>query len=211
MIIYTPIDITVELPNPVKLKEYVLANQLSNLEGTTGYKSIICPVASINAVTDWRDASQIFKDNRDLNNELVYAPGILDQFPMFKTIMDSLPFIKSIAAVLNLHTTVLSEHRDTVIDPSDPTSPERYNVLLTPHFRQDSFFIAPTESNSRMYPTILEKYPIYAFNNKDIYHGADPVLNSRIIMICAGLIDHKQHQELIQRSAEKFKEYVIRH
>jgi hypothetical protein len=211
VIIYTPVDISIELPDPFKLREYVLANQLINLKETTGYESIITPVASINDVDDWRDAKQIFKDDQDLNNELVYAPGILDQFPVFKTIMDSLPFVKSIAAVLNLHTTVLPEHQDTVIDSSDPASPERYNVLLTPHFGQDSFFISPTKSNSRIYPTILEKYPIYAFNNKDIYHGADPVLNNRIIMICAGLINHEQHKELIKTSAEKFKEYVIRH
>ena len=210
MIIYTPIDIPINLPDPFQLKKYVLANQLTNLKETTGYESIICPVASINNISNWKAADQIFKDE-EINNNLVYAPSILEQFPIFKTILDSLPFIKIIGAVLNLHTTVLPEHRDTIIDLSNPPSPERYNVLLTPHFRQNSFFIAPTASNSRIYPTILEKYPMYAFNNKDIYHGADPVLDDRIIMICAGLIDHKKHKDLITRSAEKFKDYVIRH
>lgn len=211
MIIYTPIDITIDLPDPNKLKEYVLANHLTNLKETTGYESIICPIASNGSITDWKDASQIFKDENDFSNDLTYAPGILDQFPMFKTIMDSLPFKKGIAAVLNLHTTVLSEHQDIIIDSSNPESPERYNVLLTPHYGQDSFFIAKSKYNSRIYPTMLQEYPVYAFNNKDIYHGADPVLENRIIMVCGGLIDHKKHQELIKRSVEKFKEYVIQY
>jgi hypothetical protein len=62
-----------------------------------------------------------------------------------------------------------------------------------------------------MYPTILKKYPIYAFNNKDVYHGADPVLDNRIIMVCGGLIDHTKHNQLINRSAKKFKNYVIKY
>jgi len=210
MIIYTPIDIAVDLPDPIKLKEYVLANHLTNLKETTGYESIICPIASINCISDWRDAGQIFKEETP-DNSLVYAPKILEQFPMFKTIMDQLPFVKIIGAVLNLHTTVLPEHQDIVIDTSNPTSPERYNVLLTPHQGQNSFFLSASRSNSRMYPTILKKYPIYAFNNKDVYHGADPVLDNRIIMVCGGLIDHTKHNQLINRSAKKFKNYVIKY
>jgi len=43
-----------------------------------------------------------------------------------------------------------------------------------------------------------------------VFHGADKVLNERIILICAGILDEEKHDKLIKASSEKFKDYVIR-
>jgi hypothetical protein len=212
MIVYTPIDIACKVPDRQQLTDYVLNNYMTNVPETTGYNSLLCAIASRNDVTDWRDATQIFVEddfqNLNKNTQLKYAPGVM---PELKEILEALPFREIIGAGLNLQTNVLPAHRDEILDLSNPMSPERYNVLLTPHYGIESFFLAKTLDSEKDYPTILEDYPIYAFNNKDFYHGADPVLDNRIIMICAGLIDHTRHEELIKRSSEKFKDYVIRY
>ncbi len=51
---------------------------------------------------------------------------------------------------------------------------------------------------------------MYAFSNNKVYHGADKVLDQRIILICAGILDEEKHNNLIKASSEKFKDYVIR-
>jgi hypothetical protein len=118
-----------------------------------------------------------------------------------------------------MHCTIVNvyikDHADIYVNADDddvnwPTSPERYNVLLTPHYGQNSFFLCKEIDGARTYPTMLKDYPIYAFSNRNAYHGADTVLDNRVIMICSGVIDEDKHQELIKRSVDKFKEYVIR-
>jgi hypothetical protein len=111
---------------------------------------------------------------------------------------------------LSLHTTILESHRDEILNLGI-YSPERYNVLLSPHYEQDSFFICKEKHGEKHYPKILKDYPIYAFNNNETYHGADLVLDKRVILICGGILDEQKHVDLINRSAEKFNNYVIRY
>lgn len=211
MIVYTPIDIKCTVPNSAELTEFLLNNHMSNLKEITGYGNLLCAVAFRTKVKNWRDADEIFLKtdiNANLDNDLMYAPGAPKEL---KDILESLPYEKITGAWLNLHLEPLEAHQDDPLDFSHPMSPERYNVLLTDHYGQDSFFISKDDKSERKYPTVLKDYPIYAFNNKEVFHGADPVLNGRIIMVCSGIIDHAKHEELINRSAEKFKEHVIRY
>ena len=213
MIVYTPIDIPCQVPPQDKLVSYIQENYMTNLEETFGYTSLLAGLVARHPVEDWRDANDVFADTSyELAEEhsLFFAPGVTALFPELMDILYALPYKQIVGAALSLHTNYLPPHDDD-IDTNYPTSPERYNVLLTPHYGQDSFFICKDIDSPRDYPTILQDYPVYAFNNKDIYHGADPVLDRRVIMICSGIIDEGKHQALIARSVEKFKDYVIQY
>jgi len=214
MIIYTPIDISVKLPNYTRLKEYFNINRMYNLKETTGYTSQMCAVASRNSVSNWKDATDVFKPDNDTdfdltyNSIIYYAPGIQEQFPELVDILNLLPYKQIVGAALNMHTELLPTHRDRIYSET-AVSPARYNVLLSPHFGQDSFYLTNNFNSKKVYPTILEEYPIYAFNNNDVYHGADIILDDRIILVCMGVLDNGKHQQLIEQSTTKFKEYVI--
>ena len=213
MIVYTPIDIPCPVvPNHELLVDYVNSNHMTNLFDTYGYTSLLAAIVSRNPVDDWQNANDVFADAsyelRPTQN-LFFAPNVTALFPELFQMLFALPYKQILGAALSLHTKYLPTHNDDV-DPNFPSSPERYNILLSPHYDQDSFFICKDTNGPRTYPTILKDYPIYAFNNKDMYHGADPVLDRRVIMICSGIIDEEKHQKLITRSAEKFKQHVIR-
>jgi hypothetical protein len=201
-------------PDHNELVKYIESNYLSNVHETFGYTSMICPLASRHPVSDWRNALDVFSDSDqgyDLQEEyqLYYPADVRELFPSLFQLVDQLPYKQIIGLALNIHTTDLPPHRDEV-DSTDVFGPERYNVLLSPHYGDDSFFISK-DKITKDYPVILKEYPVYAFNNKDIYHGATPVLDKRVIMICGGVIDNDKHQSLINRSIDKFKEYVIQY
>lgn len=206
MIAYTPIDMTVTLPDETVLKDYFFKNNITNLAETTGYTSSLCSLISRSPIDNWRDANQVFADYT--GNDLYYAPGVRETLPELIDFIHRLPYTELIGAVLNLHTAYLAPHRDECMN-LDIDGPERYNLLLTNHYEQDSFFICEEQNSEKKYPKILKDYPVYAFNNNKIYHGADTVLDQRIILICAGILDKEKHEELINRSVEKFREYVI--
>lgn len=210
MIVYTPIDLPCKIPDRKKLTDYVLSNYIENLS----YTSMLCAVASRNPIKNWRDADEVFPDydrEYDLRDDpkVYYSPGLEENFPEIVEVLSILPYKQVIGAALNMHTNLLYSHQDDK-DPTGASSPERYNVLLTPHYEQDSFFISKNKNGEKIYPKVLKDAPIYAFNNKDIYHGADIVLDNRIILVCAGIIDHDNHEELIERSVKKYEDYAIR-
>ena len=213
MIVYTPIDIPLQVPDHTLLVDYIKNNYITNLQDTYGYTSLLAGIASRTPINDWRDANDVFSDNNYEQTDgliLYFPPNVTSLFPELIKLLYELPYKQILGAALSLHTNYLAPHDDDA-DPNCPSRPERYNVLLSPHYDQDSFFICKEVDGQRDYPTILKDYPVYAFNNKDIYHGADTVLDQRVIMICSGIIDEEKHQMLINRSTEKFKEYVIKY
>jgi len=213
MIVYTPIDIPLRVPDHALLVDYIENNYITNLQSTYGYTSLLAGIASRTPVDDWRNANHVFSDSsyeQTDNPVLYFPPRVISLFPELIKLLYKLPYKQVLGAALSLHTKYLAPHDDDT-DTNNPSSPERYNILLSPHYGQDSFFICKEVDGPRDYPTILKDYPIYAFNNKDIYHGADPVLDHRVIMICSGIIDEEKHRALIARSVEKFKDYVIQY
>jgi len=169
MIIYTPIDIKCKIPDQDLLIEYVKKNYLDK---NIIPNALLCPLVVRKAVTDWRDASQIFTEDKlqDLtdNDPTYYRPGIKELMPELIEILESLPFKQIIGGGLYLQTGPVDAHHDITIDFTYPKSPERYNVLLTPHYDQDSFYIAKEITGEKIYPKILKDYPIYAFNDQKI-------------------------------------------
>jgi hypothetical protein len=211
MIVYTPLDIKLKLPAYNKVLKYVSENYVEGLDNHTGYTSRLCPIATPFPVSNWRSAPDVFpKFELDEFKELNFAPNILEIFPEIENIFKTLPYDTLYGAMFNWHMELLPPHRDTLID-QDPPELERINVLISPHYNQKSFFLQQTMTSEPVYPTILEEYPFYAFNDTNMYHGADPVLDNRIIIVFIGILNKDKHKELIDRSVEKFKDYVIRY
>jgi hypothetical protein len=209
MIVYTPLDIKLTLPNYSDVLKYVEENYILGLEDHTGYTSWLCPIATPFPAADWRKAEQVFPTN-ELSEfkQLNFVPGILEKFPELQIIIDSLPYKTLYGAVFNLHRAPLPAHNDTVTD-NNPPQLERINILISPHYGIKSFFLQRTLDSEPLYPVTLQDYPAYAFNDIDIKHGADPVLDNRIIIVFLGILDKERYQELIDRSVEKFKDYII--
>lgn len=209
MIVYTPLDLTVQLPNHVAVLDYINKNYILNLKEHLGYTSRLCPIACPFPVSNWRDSKEVFTDqNLDNFVELHYVPGILELFPELTTIIDQLPYEKLYGMSFNLHTADLPAHHDTRID-SDPPELDRINVLVSPHYDQPSFFLQKDYNSNPVYPRILKDHPVYAFNDTAVLHGANPVLNNRIIIVFVGKLDKVRYKELTTRSIEKFKECVV--
>jgi len=208
---YTPIDIEFDSStvDKVQLLSFIKNNYVKDLE----YTSKLAPIVVRHKVNDWRSKADIF--GKDVgyklsdNYKLYYAPGIEETFPTIVKLLDQLPYKQLIGACFNLHQNPLYPHQDEN-DTNMPQTPERYNVLLTEHFGQDSFFVAKTRTSEKVYPTILKEAPVYSFDNRNFYHGADPVLDNRVILVCSGILDDERHKELIRRSSEKYKNYVIK-
>lgn len=206
---YTPIDLKFDPVDYSTLLEYVKTNYITNLE----YTSRLSPVATRHAVNDWTDCGEVFdKDvGYDLKEDykIFFAPGIEELFPSIVDLIHRLPYKQLIGACFNLHENPLYAHRDEV-DTTFPYTPERYNVLLSPHHGLDSFFVCENLDSEKVYPTILKDYPVYAFDNRNYYHGADPVLDNRIILVCSGIVNEDKHKQLIDSSVAQFEDYVIR-
>jgi hypothetical protein len=210
MIVYTPLDIKFTLPKYHDVLKYVEENYILGLEEHTGYTSWLCPIATPFPANDYRNASDVFPPNElDDFKQLNFVPGILEKFPEITDIINSLPYEVLYGVSFNLHRKILPPHRDTLID-LDPPNLERINILLSPHYRQQSFFLQEQINSDPIYPVILDEYPAYAFNDTNMYHGADPVLDNRIIMVFVGKLNKEKYSMLIEKSVEKFKEYIIK-
>jgi hypothetical protein len=207
---YTPIDLAFDPVDTNLLLDYVNKNYVTNID----YTSKLCVIATRHSVNDWTDGREVFDKEttgyrlKD-NYRVFFAPEVETLFPSVIDLISRLPYKQLIAACFSLHENVLHPHRDEV-DDSHPYTPERYNVLLTPHFTEKSFFVSEHLESEKIYPTMLEEYPVYAFDNRNYFHGADPVLDKRVILVCAGVIDEDKHKALVDTSVEKFKDYVIR-
>lgn len=209
MIVYTPLDIKFKLPNYNDVLKYVEDNYVIGLEEHTGYTSWLCPIATPFPANNYRNANEVFPPNElDEFQQLNFVPGVLDKFPELNDIIDAMPYKVLYGVAFNLHRKPLPPHRDTLIDP-DPPELERINILISPHYGQKSFFLQTSLASAPIYPTVLEDYPAYAFNDTKMYHGADPVLDDRIIIVFIGKLDKEKYAKLITRSIEKFKEYII--
>lgn len=209
MIVYTPLDIELTLPNYNEILKYVEENYVIGLEKHTGYTSWLCPIATPFAANDYRNASEVFPPN-DLAEfkKMNYVPGILDKFPELVDIINAMPYSTLYGVSFNLHKAPLGAHHDRALDLTPHDMP-RINILISPHYGKSSFFMQDSNDGNRIYPTILKDYPAYAFNDTRMLHGADPVLDNRIIIIFVGILDKTKYSELVERSVNKFKKYII--
>jgi len=126
-------------------------------------------------------------------------------FPGLVDCIMQLPFVEIGAVGLLKQLKEIEPHVDT-FDPTMPTEPRRYLVLLTPP-AENTFYILKNDI-----PEVVPVHPDYrafAFNSTDTTHGAIAPSGIKILMSVVGILDHDAHAALITRSMDKFKEWTI--
>jgi len=212
-ILYTPLDIPVNLPNSQELYDWALKNTFR--ENT--YKQFELgwfthsPIAACIDPVDWRDVNMLHKvenylKNQYVNDKTVYHPEFKKLFPNIIDAIKQLPFKELTGASVKIQYGPTFAHRDDLhsIEDTDLKEPKRITMLLT------EFSTLWLETDRKFYPKVTPGYPIYAFNNSDCKHGSDFVEGKiRMILDTAGILDSKNHSELIRRSIAKFPNEVI--
>jgi hypothetical protein len=216
-ILFTPLDIHISLPAEQEI--YTWAEQNTFIQ--TNYKQYELgwfthsPVACCIDPNDWRDVRELYKVEDHLkkqivgNNETHFHPEFSKLFPELIEAIKVLPFKELTGASVKIQRGPSFPHRDDLhtVEESGLEEPKRITMSLTDVSRSTLYL---QKNDVKIYAKIPEGYPCYAFNNKDVFHAADYDPSSiRIILDTAGMLDAKKHKELIERSVEKFKEYVI--
>lgn len=216
-ILFTPLDIPIELPNESEILNWAEANTLIQTE----YKQYELgwfthsPVACCIQPSDWRDIKLLqevedkLKNTHVNTNETFFHPEFAKLFPGLVEAIKQLPFKELTGASVKIQRGPSFPHLDDLhtIEESGLDEPKRITMSLT-DVRFSTLYLE--KNKVKIHPRIPEGYPCYAFNNRDVLHAADYIPDRiRIILDTAGMLDAKKHKELLERSVEKFKEFVI--
>lgn len=233
MIPYTPIDLAIELPDTAALYHYCLTNTLSknpNLDNgiicMVGCKEDLTDWRATIDCYDGRiydqDTENFYNAHYDRlhkaanstkkSNQVFFEPEFKKQFPSLVDACLKLPFefLSSVHLLLagNRGTPLHRDPPPLKDDPSQQSAvvPNRYNISLN-CFDDPRFFVIKEDGTEKTYMRVTSEYPCFAFNNRDYLHGADsPKTASEIRMqlLVYGVLDDGRHQELLNRSIEKF-------
>lgn len=216
-ILFTPLDIPVPLPNEQEIYNWAEANTFRE----TNYKQFQLgwfthsPVACCIPLDDWRDVNALYEvedvlKNKQVNNpDPYFQPEFSKLFPGLVETIKQLPFKELTGASVKIQRGPSFPHLDDLhtVEEDGLEEPKRITISLT----DVNFSTLYLEKDGvKIYPKIPEGYSCYAFNNKDVLHAADyDPTRIRIILDTAGMLDVQKHKELLERSVDKFKDYVI--
>lgn len=213
-LIYTQIDIPIELPDVEDMKDFHFTHGTTN----TDYEDIIqnrhdyTVACSRYAVDDWRilpTAKYMNKKDWKVTSEdykLNWNPDFAKRFPTLVDAILAAPFKEIAFAGWMRQISPYVLHKDSY-DQQDPLEPRRYNILLTEP--EHNTFYMEDGKGGEVRPTNCKEYPMFAFNNTDVLHGTKPITKFKLMMGIVGIIDHERHAELLTRSLQKFSENAI--
>ena len=144
---------------------------------------------------------------------------------LISNLLESLPFVKTRSIRLWSSHTVIRLHRDDNM-PSSLSPylrfPTEIRVMIDDKNPRETFWLAchkkykPNEEakipdNERYYVHLPAESNTFAWNNEDYLHAADYIEGHRkILVVIKGWIDVDRFEELMDRSIERFPNYVIR-
>jgi hypothetical protein len=216
-ILFTPLDIPINLPDEQEIYNWAEANTFRQTE----YKQYELgwfthsPVACCILPDDWRDVKELYKVEDHLKNQIVgnndtfFHPEFSKLFPQLVEAIKALPFKELTGASVKIQRGPSFPHQDDLhtIEDVGIEEPKRITMSLT-DVTQSKLYLE--KDGNKFYPTMPNGYPCYAFNNKDCNHAAEYDSDRiRIILDTAGILDARKHRELITRSVNKFKDYVL--
>jgi hypothetical protein len=210
-LVYTPIDIPCHLPDEQKILKWFHSHCLIG-DDYWEYKSGRHQWAMVSTSKDpvnWRHYDETMWNNRRVEQDIAPTifthPGFEDEFPELVSVIRQLPFKQLSVTGMLYQIGEIPLHNDTY-DPHDPAEPRRYTIYLTdPKFNTFYFNI----NGEKVFPKINPDYCCFAFNNRDVQHGALKTDREKIILTAAGIIDDERHEKLLAQSIEKFKDYLI--
>ena len=134
-----------------------------------------------------------------------YEPGEVKwNVPELKEILEYYPGEVTHAQVLNQKSVIVA-HKDTPIVEKQ-VEPNGFKILMNDKLEK-SFFVKIKAK--RHFIDLPETTNCFTINEHEILHGAMMPKSDKYIVSCFGIIDEKRHQELIDRSLEKYGKYGI--
>jgi hypothetical protein len=210
-LIYLPIDIDVEWPDEAVLIDWFHKHKLKDTDYWE-YKSnrhTWAMTSTCKEPKDWHRYDKDIWDNRRKEGEnhgVVLHPGFTEIFPSLANCLKQLPFKQLTVSGMLYQMGEIPPHRDAH-DTRNPTEPRRYTIYLT-HPKHNTFYFSRDESGSKkIYPNLIT--PCFAFNNTDVYHGAEATNRPKIILTMAGILDNTAHEHLLEKSLKKYKDYAL--
>jgi hypothetical protein len=222
-IAYLPVEIDVRLPDEQEIIDYVKKYQIPSMTHLNGPRFdpwIGAPVMGRAKTSDWYDPEK-FKEifcNRLVPNTapIEYANNIDEKFPELIYMINQLPMKETSVVMLLMQTRQVTAHTDNqpddvILDPSwisIDTEPRRYNIQLTRH-GVPSFFVSKTNDSEKIYPSITKEMPCFLSCEQHHYHGADFVVEGKIMMCVLGIVDKDRHVDNIRKNLEKYQDQAI--
>lgn len=213
-VLYTPIDINFEMPAEADILDWFETHKLTDTTYSeyVNNRHIYCAVAIRGKPKDWYKFDMWWThwfENRNIveGAELYFHPGFEERFPGLVSLIKQQPFEQIGGVAIIQQIGPIPVHRDT-FDHHMPVEPRRYMTYLSDP-KYNTFFLTNKDTGEKRFPTIDDQYRCFAFNNDDIFHGADWHGRPKLLLTTTGIIDHRKHEELLNRSIEKFKDKVI--
>jgi hypothetical protein len=209
---FLPIDINIGDIDEEKLLRWFYDHRL---EGNDYWeckeaRHIWAMISTCRQPKNWRLYDDEMWSNRrieGINEGIIFHPGFEDEFPVLADCIRQLPFKQLTVSGMLYQLGEIPPHQDTQ-DPHCPTEPRRYTIYLT-NPENNTFYFSKTKDSEKIYPTINKDYRCFVFNNTDVWHGASLTHRPKIILTMAGIIDNEKHEELLNRSLEKFKDQAL--
>jgi hypothetical protein len=223
-VLYTPLDIPVELPDVTALYNWTVANTFRDNTyaqaelGWFTHSAFACCIEP----KDWRDVQllhdveQHYKNNYFESGKIYFHPEFAELFPTIVEAVKAMPFKELSGASIKIQYGPTFAHVDTMhsIEEPDLLEPKRITLLLTDP-EHNTLWVDPDTKEegvaiNKLYCKVPSGYPIYAFNNLNCFHGSDYNPNRlRMILDTGGMLDTVKHNSLINQSIAKFKNEVI--
>lgn len=209
---YLPVDIPLDIPPEQDIIDWFESHKVADTDywEYQANRHTWAIVAARKNLNDWRKIDfGLWDTRRDLqpNPELYFHPGFEEQFPSLANAIRQLPFKQITYAGMILQMGEIASHQDTY-DENNPIEPRRYNIYLTdPAY--NTFYMSKEENSERVFPQFDEKYRCFAFNNSEVWHGAEPTDRTKIMIAITGIVDDDANQKLVERSLEKFKDKAL--
>lgn len=216
-ILYTPLDINLELPDEQKIIDWVVEHRIKD----TNYNqyqinwNIHCPIVSCFPIEDWTSSDSIVELDKHIHKlhntgKLYWHPGFKETFPEIASAIEQFPFQELTVAIIQTQIGYIQPHQDDLDEfASTITEPRRFFIHLTDPTKTTLFLCKDEDGRDCVTPKIHKEWPCYAFNNDTAWHGATKGDRVRMIINTAGIIDPVKHKELIERSVDKFKDEVL--
>lgn len=168
----------------------------------------------------WWDAIRLFEPTVDFEPTDRWSKDAIEKFPELKQWMsDNIPFSDWIHSKIMKTKDLVSPHvdyqdpnrRPDVYKHLNENEPSSYRLVICGQ-RKNSLYISKdvdSAEEDRVYPVLPDDTDVYAMPYTDQVHGVD-FETDRIIIITNGYLDIPRHTALLQKSAHKYKDYVIR-
>lgn len=148
--------------------------------------------------------------NRFNDGDATFNPYLGDLREKFELALSYLPYKECTYAQILSQKKSIVPHWDHYGEETIPNEPEPagLKIMLT-HQDARSFFVMKDANSKRDFIKIPPDTNSFAINERSVLHGARYIGKPKYVISTFGIIDKNKHAELIERSREKYKDWII--